>query len=582
MALVIGGEVCGQASSYGFSTTTGASLMSPVFSTIVVAGNDDAASTVQNIGFAFNYEGLTYTQFSVNSNGLIRLGATPVSNVYSNNISATGNEPMLMPLWEDFSTGSNGEVRFGLSGASPNRICVIDFRLYNSSSTSSAYNLSFQVRLYETTNIIEFVYGDGNGLSSASIGIGGLNCSNYMARNDLSNHTFANSGGSNNITLWPGNGRKYTFTPPSCSAPAAVTSSAVATTTATISWTAASPAPSGGYQYEVRTSGAAGSGAIGLVTSNTTAAGVISANNTGLSASTPYSVYVRSFCGGSDYSVWTAAYNFSTTQVPAGFPFAENFETWPNGWSVINGTQPNKWEVGTATAATGTKSAYVSNDVGATNTYDISSSSIVHIYRDIAFPTGTNPFNLQFKWKGAGESSYDYLKVYLVDASTITPVESVELTLGQVNAVEYSLQTTWQTENVILPNAGNAGNVRRLVFTWRNDGSVGTQPPVAIDDIEITVISCEMPTALTATNIGTTQADLGWTVNPSVTQWEIELVAAGGTPTGIPTKTGVTSNPYNYTGLSSNNAYDYYVRSYCGGSDYSTWLVHIHFQQLVH
>lgn len=104
---------------------------------------------------------------------------------------------------------------------------------------------------------------------------------------------------------------------PSCIPPTALTSSAITATTATISWTAAVPAPGNGYIYEVRTSGAAGSGATGLVTSGTTSAGIVTANVTGLTDNTLYSVYVQSDCGSSDFSIWTSAYTFTTSSVSA-------------------------------------------------------------------------------------------------------------------------------------------------------------------------------------------------------------------------------------------------------------------------
>jgi hypothetical protein len=99
---------------------------------------------------------------------------------------------------------------------------------------------------------------------------------------------------------------------PSCLAPTITATTSIAATTATINWTAASPAPSGGYQWEVRTSGAGGSGGAGLVASGTVAAGVLTASATGLTASTAYTVYVRSDCGGSGFSTWASGGAFTT------------------------------------------------------------------------------------------------------------------------------------------------------------------------------------------------------------------------------------------------------------------------------
>src|SRR5690606_36266520 len=69
--------------------------------------------------------------------------------------------------------------------------------------------------------------------------------------------------------------------------------------------------------------------------------------------------------------------------------------------------------------------------------------------------------------------------------------------------------------------------------------------------------------------ITATSADLGWI--SSATTWDIEVVTAGTTPTGTPTDVGVTTNPYNKTGLTDDSDYEFYVRADCGGGDLSTW-----------
>jgi hypothetical protein len=74
--------------------------------------------------------------------------------------------------------------------------------------------------------------------------------------------------------------------PPSCAVPTALTSSNVTSTSATISWTAASPAPASGYQYFYSTSATAPTA--GTTPSGSTGAGVTTASITGLTANTTY------------------------------------------------------------------------------------------------------------------------------------------------------------------------------------------------------------------------------------------------------------------------------------------------------
>jgi hypothetical protein len=138
----------------------------------------------------------------------------------------------------------------------------------------------------------------------------------------------------------------------SCFAPTAVTSTSITQTGATIAWTAPTNGTPASYNYEIRTSGAAGSGATGLVASGNVAAPTTSVTVTTLTAFTGYSVYVQSNCGGSDVSFWTPATTFTTLancQVPTGVSVAFTpttaVATWTAGgtetaWDVYYGPTP--------------------------------------------------------------------------------------------------------------------------------------------------------------------------------------------------------------------------------------------------
>ena len=90
-----------------------------------------------------------------------------------------------------------------------------------------------------------------------------------------------------------------------------------------------------------------------------------------------------------------------------------------------------------------------------------------------------------------------------------------------------------------------------------------------IDNLIIQVPpSCPAPTGLAATGVTNNSALIGWV---GATTVDIDY----GTP-GHPAGTGtvvssVVTNPYSLIGLTSNTAYDVYVRQSCGGGLYSTW-----------
>ncbi|MGB3525774.1 MAG: GEVED domain-containing protein, partial [Flavobacteriales bacterium] len=98
---------------------------------------------------------------------------------------------------------------------------------------------------------------------------------------------------------------------PSCLSPSGLGAS-VSIYSATLSWTASTSAPADGYVWEVRTSGAGGSGGAGLVANGTTGAGVTTANVGGLTSNTGYTLYVRSNCSGGDLSFWAGPLHFTT------------------------------------------------------------------------------------------------------------------------------------------------------------------------------------------------------------------------------------------------------------------------------
>ncbi|RZK87741.1 MAG: hypothetical protein EOO62_38735, partial [Hymenobacter sp.] len=145
---------------------------------IATANTDDANSTAQDIGFAFSYNGASFTQFVLNTNGIMRLGnaAPSVANLFANYETgqATGIDPisstsaadvnLLAPFNFDLQSGSAGtaEYRVTTTGTAPNQVCTIQWKNVSDKSGTinfSQYaNFTFQVKLYQTTNVIEFVY----------------------------------------------------------------------------------------------------------------------------------------------------------------------------------------------------------------------------------------------------------------------------------------------------------------------------------------------------------------------------------------------------------------------------------------
>jgi len=352
-----------------------------------------------------------------------------------------------------------------------------------------------------------------------------------------------------------------------CSAPTALALGNFTETQATFNWTAPPTAPAS-YDYYFGTTSTAPTAST-TPTGNTTAT---TRTETGLTPSTTYYFWVRSHCSDTDSSTWTGPVSFTTPQIPAVLPIAENWDTGTtNGWTLSNGTQTNKWFVGTATFNSPSNSLYVSNDNGVTNTYSTNTNSVVHAYRDFTVPAGTTDVNFSFDWKNVGESGWDYIRVWLVPSS-FTPTPGTQITAG--NGVQiggnFVGNAAWTTFNSVQNWGTYAGSIRRVVFEWRNDGGGGSQPPGAVDNINISVITCPQPTALTATATDVS-ATLGWTSPGSATQWEYYIAETPATAPTAGTVGVLTSDSTPTISVEPATQYQYWVRAVCSSTDKSFW-----------
>ncbi len=240
----------GQVSGYTTSITTGTVLedMSG-FSMLIFPGNDNASSTVQNIGFNFTFNNIVYTQFSTNSNGLMRLGSTVVSTNATNQLTVNSDFPKIAPYWDDLNTtASTGYCGMKLIGVAPNRKLSIEWIL--SVPKNSANTGRFQVWLYETTNVIRYVYGTGMNLNAGGYSVGlSTSTSDYISVvTSGTTGTVSSAVETNTNTASITSGVSITFTPPVIPPGCVSTSTPLAGSTGNsgasqLSWTAGSGNP---------------------------------------------------------------------------------------------------------------------------------------------------------------------------------------------------------------------------------------------------------------------------------------------------------------------------------------------------
>lgn len=199
-----------QINTYSYSTTTGVTLETGAFTNLMGTFLDDDVSAMANIGFTFNYNSVNYTNFSVTSNGLLQLGGSAITDY--NNVLGNLTGPYLVPYWDDNYTDADGNVQYQLKGAPGSRKLIIEYNLSYLGNTGAA-DKRFQIWLFETSNIVEFVYGAGNNFNDGfSVGILSNGISDFQSVTTASN-TVSTVVTNDNNTTWPGSGRAYIFNP---------------------------------------------------------------------------------------------------------------------------------------------------------------------------------------------------------------------------------------------------------------------------------------------------------------------------------------------------------------------------------
>jgi hypothetical protein len=156
--------------------------------------SDEGYSNGILIGFPFDFNGTSYTQVNINSNGFVSFGAafTNTDGWWSNGLqngpfqynastSTTtplpAHRPLIAPLWDDLDLQTPANLKYELNGSAPSRVFTIEWSNAKWDFNASTAVVSFQLKLYETSNVIEFVYEPLAGsisAGSASIGLAGI------------------------------------------------------------------------------------------------------------------------------------------------------------------------------------------------------------------------------------------------------------------------------------------------------------------------------------------------------------------------------------------------------------------------
>ena len=253
------------------------------------------------------------------------------------------------------------------------------------------------------------------------------------------------------------------------------------------------------------------------------------------------------------------------------------------GWVFVNGSQSNKWYIGTDSVNVGSRALFVSNVDSSTNVYSNSVTSITYAYREFELSMGG--YFVSYNWRAYGEGSYDYLRVFLVPSSvTITAGLLPDGTTATYNFStapagwipldgnsRLNLSTAWQYYECEF-NITTA-DTYKLVFMWCNDPSAGTNPPAAVDNIVFTQPTCPTPALPYVENLTTTSFDLYWSdmTGGNAGEWLVEIDSATQAH-GMGTVYSALDTSITFSGLTPNTMYTLWIMAVCAGSDTSMAL----------
>lgn len=213
-----GGTVLGNASSANHCFVDPANLIGETENLIPGSGFP--------IGFDFIFNGNTFDRVAINTNGWLSFGKSGLGNaaVYSQIATApisqvadadgNGTHDMspndelrnrVSALGTDLNAAADSELRFETLGVAPNRIFVVQWKNFKRFG-GTLHNYNFQIRLNETANVVNVVYGSmvfGSNNYSAQVGLSGYDQSDYNNRWVSSSASSTNSWASTDAGFSP-------------------------------------------------------------------------------------------------------------------------------------------------------------------------------------------------------------------------------------------------------------------------------------------------------------------------------------------------------------------------------------------
>jgi N-acetylneuraminic acid mutarotase len=146
---------------YSYTISTGATVVPGT--TLVPGSTCVQCLNIITLPFPFTYYGTTFTQAMAGTSGNLQFMSN--ANWWVNNcLPDPAFSYAMMPFWDNLNqSGAGSGIYTSITGSAPNRIFNVEWR--------AGSGTNFEIRLYETTNQFEYIYGTLSGGSQvATIG----------------------------------------------------------------------------------------------------------------------------------------------------------------------------------------------------------------------------------------------------------------------------------------------------------------------------------------------------------------------------------------------------------------------------
>jgi hypothetical protein len=224
LLLLFGLAVTGPAAAqnitdYSLTATSGTFTPLTGATTPVLSGGsaDDGWYNAIPIGFSFDFNGTAYTDIAATTNGAMFPGVTLSTSYLTNNLTTNTGRPIIAPLWDDLEMDL-GTFSYKTEGSPGSQVFTAEWLNARWRYTAAAPVISFQVKLYEADDKIEFVYREESepvnagtasiGLAAVATGSGNfLSLTNTSASPGVSSTTETTT-----LSTKPATGQVYAFT----------------------------------------------------------------------------------------------------------------------------------------------------------------------------------------------------------------------------------------------------------------------------------------------------------------------------------------------------------------------------------